>query len=136
MKINDDVIYPTGMTLDGELLFGGVWKSYHQDGIPMDVTHDYLRENGHRVDWVEAMVDASMDNNLPSIMKQIEFILSEDEIRMLKQGYTYLFLKDDPSQELKFQRMNDFLETKRNCKINNLNNMDSLLQYVSKYQIS
>lgn len=79
----NDTIYITGISTNGNLLVGGVWRVYHQDGFPLEMSYLILRDRGCSVDWLEAMADASTDNNLPALMKHLDF-LNQETIEILK----------------------------------------------------
>lgn len=94
--MNDEIIYITGMTPTGKLLKGGIWTLAHQEGFPLAVSHDLAQSEGWAIDWLEAMCDASRDNNLPALMKQATAFLDADTIdymkaafMMAKEGATY-----------------------------------------------
>jgi len=83
----DSVIYATGTTRDGVVLIGGVWKLWEQEGFPLEMSHLVCQQNGWRVDWCEAMFDASTTNNCPALMKHIEAFLPQETILALKVGF-------------------------------------------------
>jgi len=81
------VIYITGFALDGSPLIGGVWKMWHQQGFPLEMSHLVCAGKGWRVDWLDAMADASISGNLPSLMKHVESFLANEVIEQLKTGF-------------------------------------------------
>ena len=81
----------TGKTSENIPLIGGVWRLYHQEGFPLEMSHLIAKGNGWKVDWLEAMADASLDNNCPALMKQIESFLDDETIDNLKIGYMFVF---------------------------------------------
>ncbi len=80
-------LYQTGFTQDGKPLIGGVWRLFHQDGFPLELSAITLGERGCCVDYAEAMLDASTDNNLPALMTHLESFLSAEVVESLKQRF-------------------------------------------------
>lgn len=106
----NEVLYITGVTIDGQFMMGGVWRFYHQNGFPLEITTLTAKENGWCVDWLEAMADASIDNNLPSLTSHLETFLDEETLVWIKSGFINLLNKGIT--------VNDILENKRkNAKI-------------------
>lgn len=69
---------PTYMTQPG--MMGGVWRLWHQEGMPLEMTYLHLKSKGIQVDWMEAMADASLDNNLPSLANQLLTFMPREEV--------------------------------------------------------
>ena len=90
MSAENSIIYATGCTSDGTMLIGGIWRLWHQEGFPLEMAHLVCRDKGWRVDWLEAMADASRSDNLPALMKQVEAFLPSEEILHLKFGFTHV----------------------------------------------
>lgn len=90
-------IYPTGYTTDGKLLLGGVWTHYHQNGFPVEMSYMSAQARGARIDWLEAMADASTTDNLPALVEEMTTFMPKetvDEIGarfadMISKGHTY-----------------------------------------------
>lgn len=87
---HDEVIYATGCTPDGITLIGGVWTLHDQEGFPLEMSHLTCQQNGWRIDWMEAMADASRSNNCPALMKAVEAFLPGDAITHLKLGFMHM----------------------------------------------
>ncbi len=91
---------PTYITQPG--MMGGVWRLYHQEGMPIEMTYLHLMSSGVKVDWVEAMADASIDNNLSSLLDQMLIFIPRDQIdeigerfmALLNSGQTYQSILD------------------------------------------
>ena len=83
----DSVIYATDCAPDGTTLVGGVWKLWEQEGFPLEMSHMICRDKGWRVDWLEAMADASRSNNCPALVKHIEAFLPCETMTALKLGF-------------------------------------------------
>lgn len=84
------VIYTTGCTPDGTFLIGGIWKLWEQEGFPLEMAYLVCRDKGWRVDWMEAMADASITNNCPALVKHIEAFLPSETMMHLKAGFMYM----------------------------------------------
>lgn len=83
-----DIIYATGMTEDGDVLLGGIWTLWHQDGFPIEMSHLTVRDMpGYKIDWAEAMFDASRTDNCPALMDHIQNFLDADFVLGLKMGF-------------------------------------------------
>lgn len=96
-------IYITDISKDhGHLMIGGVWRLWHQDGFPVEMSWLHARDQGNYVDWVEAMADASTDDNLPALVKQMESFLTPEDMMnckmrfmaLLNSGQTYQSILD------------------------------------------
>jgi hypothetical protein len=72
-------LYTTG-TPDGRPLIGGVWRLYHQDGFPIEMSWITARDGNASIDWMEAMADASTTNNLPALYDAMKQFLPADEL--------------------------------------------------------
>lgn len=83
----NSVVYTTGITPDGIILIGGLWKLWEQEGFPIEMAHLVCRDNGCAVDWLEAMADASSTNNCPSLMNHIEAFLPNAVVSSLKRDF-------------------------------------------------
>lgn len=81
------VIYATGQTPDGYVLIGGVWTLWHQHGFPLEMSHLVSRDKGWRIDWLEAMADASTTDNCPALMHHVEAFLDAQTLLALKVGF-------------------------------------------------
>lgn len=81
------MIYITGISDSDRILVGGVWRLYHECGFPVESSHMICKENGLLVDWMDAMVDASTDNNLPALVRQMESFIPEKEMAQIKLSY-------------------------------------------------
>lgn len=90
MNANDNPLYVTGVSGRNNLLYGGVWTLWHQNGFPIELAHLTLRNNGDAVDWMESMADASLTDNLPALMRHIEGFLKPDVIADLKPRFMAL----------------------------------------------
>lgn len=86
----NNVLYITGLTEDLHTLIGGVWRMHHQEGFPLELSYITVKQSNFRIDWVEAMADASLDNNLHVLVKNIEVFLPEKEVTILKTLFAYL----------------------------------------------
>ena len=84
------VLYITGYTPDRAPLIGGVWKLWEQEGFPLEMSHMTCLDRGWRVDWLEAMADASTTNNLPALMGHIEAFLPAEVVAQLKAGFAHV----------------------------------------------
>lgn len=71
--------YISGLTEDKRPLLAGVWRMKHQEGFPVEMSHLLVRDRGYLIDWMEAMADASIDNNLPILWGEIEQFLTQDQ---------------------------------------------------------
>lgn len=91
-------IYTTGVTPAGEQLIGGVWRLAHQDGFPLELSYVLACQGGWRIDWREAMADASLDDNLPALMRQIESFLDESSLLQLKVNFVRVMEHKSPQQ--------------------------------------
>ena len=80
----NDLLYMTGTTPEGCVLIGGVWRLAHQEGFPLELSRMIVEERGWRIDWLEAMADASIDDNLPALMRQCESFMDGNTILRLK----------------------------------------------------
>ena len=99
-EISDPVMYATGCTPEGVVLIGGIWKMWEQEGFPIELAHILCRDKGCAVDWFEAMCDASITNNCPALMRQIDAILPEDAIRKLKIGFMHAIKSGKTYEEM------------------------------------
>ncbi len=63
---------------------GGVWRMHHEMGFPLELSKMLCADRGILIDWMEAMADASLDNNLPSLVGHMESILNAQEVMELK----------------------------------------------------
>lgn len=81
---SSSIIYLTGISSSGKPLLGGVWTLWEQEGFPLEMSHLICQESGWGVDWFEAMVDASVSNNCPALMKHIESFLPGETLLLLK----------------------------------------------------
>lgn len=77
-------VYQTGKSPDGKILYGGVWTLWHQEGYPIEMSHLQIASMDGRVDWCEAMLDASRSNNLPALMTILESFMPRDDIDAIK----------------------------------------------------
>lgn len=84
------IIYTTGCTSSGVPLIAGVWTLWEQEGFPLEMSHLICQDSGWAVDWAEAMVDASVTNNCPALVKHIEAFLPSETILHLKVGFMHL----------------------------------------------
>ena len=85
---NSGVIYTSGLTSDDYLLIAGVWTLWSQEGFPLEMSHMVCRDKGWRIDWLEAMCDASRHDDLPSLMGHIESFLDAATLTALKGGFS------------------------------------------------
>jgi alanyl-tRNA synthetase len=116
--MNQD-LYITGLTSNGQSLMGGIWRHYHQNGFPLEITNLVAKENGWCVDWLEAMADASIDNNLPSLMSHLETFLDEETLvsikisfmNLLNKGRTFSSILEDKKKNAKI--LEELLTTSR-----------------------
>lgn len=83
----ESVIYSTACTPEGVVLIGGVWTLRAQEGFPLEMAHMVCQTNGWRVDWLEAMADASRTDECPALMRQVEAFLDAGTILALKLGF-------------------------------------------------
>lgn len=81
------ILYRTGRTPQGIPLLGGVWRLWHQDGFPLEMSYLFCQAEGLAIDWLEAMADASLTDNLPALMEAVEAFLPADVIQDLKLGF-------------------------------------------------
>ena len=84
---DEEIIYTTGLTPGGLNLVGGIWTLWDQHGFPLEMSHLICRDSGWHVDWIEAMADASLSNNLPALMKQVEAFLDTEMMLAMKTGF-------------------------------------------------
>lgn len=87
-----DTIYVTGLTDSGDLLCGGIWRLYRQEGFPVDLSVLILREKGVLPDLCEMMAEASMHSELPQLEKQCpELFTPEAKLKFMalleREGY-------------------------------------------------
>lgn len=82
-----EIVYESGVTSDGTPLLGGVWTLWDREGFPLEMAHLSAQGKGIRIDWCEAMADASRSNNCPALMKQVEAFLDEETIMAMKAGF-------------------------------------------------
>lgn len=80
-------IYITGKTPEGKPLIGGIWSLFHRDGFPLEMSRIQCESSGWLVDWIEACADASMDNNLPALVKHMESFMQPDDLTRVKARY-------------------------------------------------
>jgi hypothetical protein len=65
-----------------------VWTLWHQEGFPLEMSDLTVRtEHGCKVDWAEAMYDASRSDNCPALMDHLSTFLGEETLTQLKLGY-------------------------------------------------
>lgn len=81
------IIYTTGANCDGVPLIGGVWTLWEQEGFPLEMSYLICRDKGWAVDWLEAMADASVNNNCPALMKHVSGFLPDEAILAMKLGF-------------------------------------------------
>lgn len=86
-KLNHTIIYPTGCTPDGIVLIGGIWKLWEQEGFPIEMAHLLCQQHGWKVDWLEAMADASTTNNCPALMDHLRAFLPREDLALLQRGF-------------------------------------------------
>jgi len=98
--MSDEIIYCTGISLDGEMLIGGVWTLRDQEGFPLEMAHLVCRDKGWRIDWLEAMADASRQDKCPALMEQIEAFLPSDTVFMLKLGFVSAYRSGKTWEEI------------------------------------
>jgi hypothetical protein len=92
------IIYTTGITPDGARLIGGVWTLWHQEGLPLEVSHLNCKQEGWAVDWMEAMADASLTDNLPALVDAITAFLPAEELQAIKARFGCLCQQYTPEQ--------------------------------------
>lgn len=90
--------YVTGNTEDGRLLWGGGWRMKHELGFPLDAFLDEVRSRNGLVDWMEAMADASIDDNLPALHKEMQALLPEEDLRECKTRFMLLTRRYTPQE--------------------------------------
>jgi hypothetical protein len=83
-------IYPTGLTSDGGLLIGGVWRFWSQDGFPIELSYLQAKQRGWCIDWAEAMAEASITNDLPAIHEAMSQFLDEETMLGIKIRFAQL----------------------------------------------
>ena len=84
---SDSIVYCTGCTSEGVLLMGGIWTLWHQNGFPLEMSYLVCRDGGWVIDWLEAMADASVTNDLPALVGHIETFLPSETMTALKTGF-------------------------------------------------
>lgn len=69
-------LYITGVTPDGRLLMGGVFRMQDEHGFPVDASHEECRMKGFAVDWLEALCDCWLNDpqKFESFGRQVEMI--------------------------------------------------------------
>jgi hypothetical protein len=83
-------LFQTGINPEGKPLVGGLWRMAHEMGFPLEIAYLECQQHGWAPNWREAMEDASKDNNLPALMRQLETFLDEPTITRLKISYLAL----------------------------------------------
>ncbi len=100
------MIYTTGYTQQGVELVGGIWTLFDQEGFPIEMSYLKLKQDGKRVDWIEAMASASLSNNLPSLVAQMSLFMGESELNLIKVLYsTLLKLGKTPEIIMEMKRL-------------------------------
>ena len=105
LGMDETVIYPTGITLEGKPLIGGIWRMWSQEGFPIESSWMECNARGWKVDWCEAMVDASLTNECPSLMRQVEGFLGGNDVLHMKREFMALVKSG--------RRFQDILERKK-----------------------
>jgi hypothetical protein len=108
--MSKSVLYFTGANRNNQLLIGGIWKLWEQEGFPIELSNIVCKDNLVLVDWLEAMLDASCSNNCPSLMTHLESFLSEAELFELKIRFVSLLKSGKTYEEL-------LLEKRKNSQI-------------------
>ena len=98
--MSQEIIYQTGYTPAGEPLIGGVWALRQQEGFPLEMSQMVCQSNGWKIDWLEAMCDASTTNNLPALISQVEAFLSAGDLLRLKMGFCAWLERGQPFADL------------------------------------
>lgn len=100
-----DTIYITGISDDGYLLYGGIWTHFHQNGFPIELSNLAVQGIG-KVDWMEAMMDASITNNCPNLMEHLEIFMDNNTLIELKLRFVALIKHTSPTQFISDKRKN------------------------------
>lgn len=87
-------LYFTGFS-DGKALVGGIWRMKSQEGFPVELSALQCASAGIIPDWMEAMADASTENECPSLMDDLGSFMTADQLCLLRARFTALFLLED-----------------------------------------
>ena len=91
--------YVSGLTTEGTPILAGLWRMKDEMGFPVSCFLDETTARGFHVDWLEAMADASMTDNLPALMREIEMLLTHEKVDRLKAGFV-LAVKNNTYSEI------------------------------------
>lgn len=98
--MSKSVLYFTGVTENNQLLMGGIWKLWEQEGFPIELSNMVCKDHLVLADWIEAMLDASCSNNCPSLMTHLESFLTQEHLFALKIRFVALLDSGKTYQEL------------------------------------
>jgi hypothetical protein len=78
-------LYFTGLTPDGRLLLGGVFRMKDEVGFPLDMSYEIAKEKGWLIDWMEYLADAGRQKQpkIESCLREIGYLLGEDEAKKI-----------------------------------------------------
>lgn len=57
-------LYNTATNPNGSKLVGGIARMWFEQGFPIDMSYEILKEKGDHVDWLEALADAWLNDPL------------------------------------------------------------------------
>jgi hypothetical protein len=83
-------IYVTGISTDGKLLLGGIFRMQDTVGFPIDASFEECRQRGYAIDWLEALADCWLNDCLKfdSFVRQASTLTNQP----LEQMFTALGL--------------------------------------------